>query len=76
MSREASPRERFALDPVRAPPRERVSQAARDVSVVTTKTGAQTLHRVRLGDFSDINVAKDEAARLKKRGIDAIVVER
>jgi rare lipoprotein A len=55
--------------------RERLSGTVRGARVVATQ-GSQTLFRVRAGDFSDIDEARSEAARLKRQGMDAIVVER
>lgn len=55
--------------------RERAAKEASD-AVIVTASGAQTLYRVRVGDFSDINDARAEALRLKRAGIEAIVVER
>jgi cell division protein FtsN len=56
--------------------RERLRSAAKDAGVVATRGPSQTLYRLRTGDFPDVEAAKAEAARLKRQGIDAIVVER
>jgi rare lipoprotein A len=56
--------------------RDRVSKSAHDVTVATAKAGRQDLYRVRVGDFADINDARAEAQRLKRAGVEGIVVER
>ncbi len=56
--------------------RERVSKEAKNVAVVSVVAGSRTLYRVRVGDFADIDDAKSEAQRLKRAGVEGIVVER
>jgi rare lipoprotein A len=56
--------------------RERFAKAAKKAEIVSVRAGDRALFRVRTGDFTDINEAKSEAARLKRLGIEGIVVER
>ena len=56
--------------------RERVSKEAKHVAIVSAVSGSRTLYRVRVGDFSDIDDAKAEAQRLKRAGVEGVVVER